>query len=91
MNFAKINLRVSMFWIIIKKDLNIVLKYKKNGINNKTELFKCQDCGIEIAKNSKDIHLSVCKHKFINYIKDLEQKIIERDLLIFELKSELNL
>ena len=34
---------------------------KKNGINNETELFKCQDCGIEIAKNSKDRHLSVYK------------------------------
>jgi hypothetical protein len=64
---------------------------KKNGINNETELFKCQDCGIEIAKNSKDRHLSVCKHKLINHIKDLEQKIIEKDLLIFELKSELKI
>jgi hypothetical protein len=64
---------------------------KKNGINNETELFKCQDCGIEIAKNSKDRHLSVCKNKFINHIKDLEQKIIEKDLLIFELKSELKI
>ena len=64
---------------------------KKNGINNETELFKCQDCGIEIAKNSKDRHLSVCKNRFINHIKDLEQKIIEKDLLIFELKSELKI